>query len=60
MESDDFFLLPMGIYKKAIDLIGEGINAIHGTIEDLDETKYDWVIANGVFNLGLKEDMTFF
>ena len=45
--------------KKAIDLIDEGINAIHGTIEDLDETKYDWAIANGVFNLGLKEEHTF-
>ena len=45
--------------KKAIDLIDEGINAIHGTIEDLDETKYDWTIANGVFNLGLKEEHTF-
>ena len=45
--------------KKAIDLIDEGINAIHGTIEDLDETRYDWVIANGVFNLGLKEEHTF-
>ena len=45
--------------KKAIDLIDEDINAIHGTIEDLDDTKYDWAIANGVFNLGLKEEHTF-
>ena len=45
--------------KKAIDLVDEEINAIHGTIEDLDETKYDWVIANGVFNLGLKEEHAF-
>ena len=45
--------------KKAIDLIDESINAIHGTIEDLDETKYDWAISNGVFNLGLKESHTF-
>jgi len=45
--------------KKAIDLIDENINAIHGTIEDLDNTKYDWVVSNGVFNLGLKENMTF-
>ncbi len=45
--------------KKAIDLIDEEINAIHGTIEDLDETQYDWVIANGVFNLGLKEENVF-
>ena len=54
--------------KKAIDVIhednvkafpGHKINAIHGTIEDLDDTKYDWVISNGVFNLGLKENMTF-
>jgi len=45
--------------KKAIDLIDEGVNVIHGTIDDLDETKYDWAIANGVFNLGLKENMTF-
>lgn len=49
--------------KKAIDLIDENINAMHGTIEDLDNfpkwNKFDWVIANGVFNLGLKEDHSF-
>ena len=46
--------------KKAIDLIDENINAMHGTIEDLpDFMKYDWVIANGVFNLGLKEEHSF-
>ena len=45
--------------KKAIDMIDENINAVHGTIEDLDDTKYDWVVATGVFNLGLTEDITF-
>ena len=46
--------------KKAIDLIDEDINAMHGTIEDLpDFMKYDWVIANGTFNLGLKKEHTF-
>ena len=46
--------------KKAIDMIDENINAMHGTIEDLpDFMKYDWVIANGVFNLGLTENLTF-
>ena len=45
--------------KKAIDMIDENINAVHGTIEDLDDTKYDWVVATGVFNLGLTEDLTF-
>ena len=45
--------------KKAIDLIDEDINAMHGTIKDLDDTKYDWVVANGVFNLGLKEEHSF-
>ena len=45
--------------KKAIDMIDENINAVHGTIEDLDDTKYDWVVANGVFNLGLTENLTF-
>jgi SAM-dependent methyltransferase len=45
--------------KAAIDLIDEEINAVHGTIEDLDETRYDWAIANGVFNLGLKKEHTF-
>ena len=45
--------------KKAIDLIDEEIDVIHGTIEDLDETKYDWAIANGVFNIGLKEEHMF-
>ena len=49
--------------KKAIDLIDENINAMHGTIEDLDNwgewNKFDWAIANGVFNLGLQEDHSF-
>ena len=46
--------------KKAIDMIDENINAMHGTIEDLpDFMKYDWVVATGVFNLGLTEDVTF-
>ena len=45
--------------KKAIDMVDENINAVHGTIEDLDDTKYDWVVATGVFNLGLTEDITF-
>ena len=46
--------------KKAIDLVDESINAMEGTIEDLpDFMKYDWAISNGVFNLGLKEEHTF-
>ena len=49
--------------KKAIDLVDESINAMHGTIEDLGElaewNRFDWVIANGVFNLGLKEEHSF-
>ena len=46
--------------KKAIDMIDEDINAMHGTIEDLpDFMKFDWAIANGVFNLGLKEEHSF-
>ena len=46
--------------KKAIDLVDESINAMEGTIEDMpDFMKYDWVISNGVFNLGLKEEHTF-
>ena len=49
--------------KKAIDLVDESINVMHGTIEDLDNlpkwNKFDWAIANGVFNLGLKENMSF-
>ena len=46
--------------KAAIDLIGEEIEAIHGTIEDIDKTKtWDWAVANGVFNLGLKKEHTF-
>ena len=46
--------------KQAIDLIGEEIQAVHGTIEDIDKTKnWDWVIANGVFNLGLQEEHAF-
>ena len=46
--------------KKAIDMIDEDINTMCGTIEDLpDFMKYDWAISNGVFNLGLKEEHTF-
>ena len=45
--------------KKAIDLIDEDINAMYGTIKDLDDTKYDWVIANGTFNLGLTKEHSF-
>jgi len=46
--------------KKAIDLIDENINTMCGTIDGLpDFMKYDWVIANGVFNLGLKEEHSF-
>ena len=46
--------------KKAIDLVDESINVMEGTIEDMpDFMKYDWAISNGVFNLGLKEDHTF-
>ena len=46
--------------KKAIDMIDEDINAMHGTIDGLpDFMKYDWVIANGVFNLGLREEHSF-
>ena len=49
--------------KKAIDLVDESINVMHGTIEDLDNlpewNKFDWAIANGVFNLGLKKKHSF-
>ena len=46
--------------KKAIDLVDESINAMEGTIEDMpDFMKYDWAISSGVFNLGLKEEHTF-
>ena len=45
--------------KKAIDLVDESVNVMEGTIEALpDFMKYDWAIANGVFNLGLKEEHT--
>ena len=46
--------------KKAIDLIDENINAVHATVEDIAKNeKWDWAIANGVFNLGLKEEHSF-
>ena len=49
--------------KKAIDLVDESINVMEGTIEDLGElaewNRFDWVIANGIFNLGLKENHSF-
>ena len=45
--------------KEAIEMIEEDINVKVGTIEDLDESKYKWVVASGVFNLGLSEESTF-
>ena len=49
--------------KKAIDLVDENINVMEGTIEDLGKlaewNRFDWVISSGVFNLGLKEEHTF-
>jgi SAM-dependent methyltransferase len=46
--------------KKAIDLVDESINVMEGTIEDMpDFMKYDWAISSGVFNLGLKEEQSF-
>ena len=46
--------------KKAIDMIDENINAVHATVEDIAKNeKWDWAIANGVFNLGLKEEHSF-
>ena len=46
--------------KKAIDLIDENINAVHATVEDIGKNeKWDWAIANGVFNLGLKVEHSF-
>ena len=46
--------------KKAIDLIDENINAVHATVEDIAKNeKWDWAIANGVFNLGLKVEHSF-
>ena len=41
----------------AIQLIDEEINTKCGTIEDLDDSKYDWVVASGVFNIGLRESI---
>jgi len=38
---------------EGIDLIDENINTIRCTIEDLDDTKYDWVVANSIFDLSL-------
>jgi len=49
--------------KKAIDLVDESINVMEGTIEDLGElaewNRFDWAISSGVFNIGLKEEHTF-
>ena len=42
--------------KAAIDMVEESINTMCGTIDDVGDTQYDWVIASGIFNLGLKED----
>jgi SAM-dependent methyltransferase len=46
--------------KRAIELVDESINAMEGTIEDLpDFMKFDWAVSSGVFNLGLKEEHSF-
>ena len=39
----------------AIQLIDEEINTKCGTIEDLDDSKHDWVVSSGVFNIGINE-----
>lgn len=59
MEGWDGKYLGIDPNKAAIDVVEESINTKCGTIEDLDDTKYDWVIASGVFNLGLQESHTF-
>ena len=49
--------------KKALDLVREDIDTRCGTIEDIngqDHMLYwDWVVASGVFNIGLKEEHTY-
>ena len=45
--------------EQAIEMIEEDINVKVGTIEDLDNSKYSWVVASGVFNLGLQEESAF-
>ena len=42
--------------EKAIKLIEDRIPTKCCSIEDLKDKKFDWTIASGVFNLGLKED----
>ena len=44
--------------EKAIKLIEDKIPALCGTIDDLKDRSFDWVIASGVFNIGLKEQHT--
>ena len=44
--------------QEAINIIDEKINTKCGTIDDLDNSKYDWVIASGIFNIGLSESIT--
>ena len=43
--------------EKAIKLIEDKIPSLCGTIDDIlkYDHSYDWVLASGVFNLGLKE-----
>lgn len=42
--------------QKALDLVHESINTQCGTIEDIKDGQWDWVIASGIFNIGLKEN----
>jgi SAM-dependent methyltransferase len=44
--------------EKAIKLIEDKIPSFCGTIDDIVGHSYDWVLASGVFNLGLKEQHT--
>ena len=46
MESDDFFLLPLGIYRKAIELIPDSrINII---VEDMIKLHEPWISVNEI------------
>jgi SAM-dependent methyltransferase len=42
--------------QLALDMVHKGVNTQCGIISDIKEGQWDWVIASGIFNIGLNED----
>jgi SAM-dependent methyltransferase len=42
--------------QRALNMVHKGVNTQCGIISDIKEGQWDWVIASGIFNIGLNED----